>query len=371
MVKIFTKWFFLCFFGVALAQVETAEEFSVTMTAYSSTRSQTDSTPFITSTNQRVRPGIVAASRDLLNSNLPYGSKLRVVAIKDTKPCGGWDPEMILEVQDTMHPRKSNQVDLWLPSTAKARKWGRCRVTLELLDSAEEPFVQTPSIGEEQNIAQEVIVEKVAESDLQPDLEQVQQTHNLFVEAANKVSVASFDFLEVTNVESNALVESNVTSTPTYDANLPQAEILVDTSNVNITPAYESNPIIPNTTQSDALVETNSVVPTYNDNTQTEVLVDAGNVNTAPAYDSNPIIPNTTQGEVLVEVNSVAPTYDANLNTPSTAQTTPYSAPKQQSLMELASQAFLIPLLQFAFSTPNTSEEMLDHYTRYYMQNSP
>ena len=53
MVKIFTKCFFLCVFGVTLAQVEVGERFTITMTAYSSTVSQTDSTPFITSTSQQ------------------------------------------------------------------------------------------------------------------------------------------------------------------------------------------------------------------------------------------------------------------------------------------------------------------------------
>ena len=39
-------------------------------------------------------------------ATFPYGSKLRVVSIEDTRSCGGWDPEITLEVQDTMHPRK-------------------------------------------------------------------------------------------------------------------------------------------------------------------------------------------------------------------------------------------------------------------------
>ncbi len=322
MVKIFTKYFFLCFFGVTLVQVVVGEEFSVTMTAYSSTRSQTDSTPFITSTNQRVRSGIVAASRDLLASNLPYGSKLRVVAIEDARSCGGWDPGMTLEVQDTMHPRKHNHVDLWLPSTAKARKWGRCKVTVEVLDSSGETFVQTPTTPEEQSIVEEVI-----DSNLQLDLEQSQQSQNLFIEAANKVSVASFDFTEVINVESSVLVESTITNTPTYDVNSTPNRVLAEASDIDVLPASNSN--------LDTL--------------------------------------DTIQGKALAEASSTAPTYDANLNSSSASRATTYtySAPKQQSLMELASQAFLIPLLQFAFSTPNTSEEMLNNYARYYMQNSP
>ena len=469
MVKIFIKCFFLWFFGISLAQVEVGETFTVTMTAYSSTRSQTDSTPFITSTNQRVRSGIVAASRDLLVSDFPYGSKLRVVAIEDTRSCGGWDPGMTLEVQDTMHPRKQNQIDLWLPSTARARKWGRCKVKIEILGSIEETLVQTPNTSKEQ-----IIAEEVTESNLQPDLEQLQQANDFFIEAANKVSIASFNF-EVTHAEVEALTEvsdnntittydnnlntiqtevlaENNNAVPTYDINT-QTEVLVEVNDINTESTYDNNL---STIQTEALAENNNAVPTYDINTQTEVLVEVNDVNTAstygnnlstiqtetltennnavttyysntqaevfvetnddntvPTYDNNLSAPNTIQTEALAENNNAPPTYDintqtkvvevsndnsiptydnlgsdgiqheilveanntvtydANIDTPNTTQATIPSAPKQQSLMEMASQAFLVPLLHFAFSAPDTSEETLNYYTNYYMQNSP
>ena len=112
-----------------------AQTLTVTMTAYSSEVRQTDSTPFVTSTGETVRPGIVAVSRDLLGGVLPYGSTLRIVDIaEDPRACGGWDPGMILEVQDTMHRRKRNRVDIWLPSRAEAIQWGICEVVLEVVD---------------------------------------------------------------------------------------------------------------------------------------------------------------------------------------------------------------------------------------------
>lgn len=112
----------------------TAQSFEVTMTAYSSTVDQTNSQPFITATNQRVRMGIIAASRDLLATELPHGTRVRVVYIHDDpRACGGWDPGMVLEVQDTMNRRKRNTIDLWLPSRREARLWGRCRVVLEVV----------------------------------------------------------------------------------------------------------------------------------------------------------------------------------------------------------------------------------------------
>lgn len=118
-----------------LLSVACAQTLTVTMTAYSSEVIQTDSTPFTTSTGETVRPGIVAVSRDLLGTALPYGTKLRVAEIKDDpRACGAWDPGIILEVQDTMHRRKRNQVDLWVPSRQEALQWGRCKVVLEVLE---------------------------------------------------------------------------------------------------------------------------------------------------------------------------------------------------------------------------------------------
>jgi 3D (Asp-Asp-Asp) domain-containing protein len=118
-----------------LVSVACAQTLTVTMTAYSSEALQTDSTPSVTSTGETVRPGIVAVSRDLLATALPYGTKLRVVEIKqDPRACGGWDPGVILEVQDTMHRRKRNQVDLWVPSREEALQWGRCEVVLEIVE---------------------------------------------------------------------------------------------------------------------------------------------------------------------------------------------------------------------------------------------
>lgn len=109
---------------------------TVMMTSYNSLASQTDSTPFITSTGERTRLGIVAASRDLLDGPLPYGTKLRVIRVStQNASCGGWIPEGILEVQDTMHPRKTNQVDLWLPGLEEALQWGVCQARIEVVAS--------------------------------------------------------------------------------------------------------------------------------------------------------------------------------------------------------------------------------------------
>ena len=52
--------------------------FTVRATAYNSLVSQTNAQPFVTATGARTRWGIVAVSRDLLGTNLPYGSLVRL-----------------------------------------------------------------------------------------------------------------------------------------------------------------------------------------------------------------------------------------------------------------------------------------------------
>ena len=106
----------------------------VTMTAYSSEAAQTDSTPTVTATGETVGPGVVAVSRDLLQAELPYGTELRVVEVNTAaNACGGWNPGMVLEVQDTMHPRRTNHVDIWVETREEALEWGKCEAVLEVV----------------------------------------------------------------------------------------------------------------------------------------------------------------------------------------------------------------------------------------------
>ncbi len=109
-------------------------------TGYNSHVSQTDATPYITATGVKTRFGIIAASRDLLGSDLPYGSLVRI------RDLGGFysgrgrgqyqsllDGQGIFIVEDTMHPRKRQQVDLWFPEYATAVSWGVRRVEVEVI----------------------------------------------------------------------------------------------------------------------------------------------------------------------------------------------------------------------------------------------
>jgi 3D (Asp-Asp-Asp) domain-containing protein len=97
--------------------------FPVTVTAYSSTRDQTDSTPFITASNTQVRPGIVALSRDLLREFTPGAP----FAFGDTVEIEGVGTFI---VEDTMNARYRMRADIWYSSRHDARDWGKRRLYL-------------------------------------------------------------------------------------------------------------------------------------------------------------------------------------------------------------------------------------------------
>ena len=109
-------------------------------TGYNSLVSETDSTPFITATGERTRFGIVAVSRDLLNGSLPYGSLVRLKDLGDYKTGRGHgafqsmlDAQGLFIVEDTMHLRKRQQVDIWFETYGQAASWGVRQVELEIV----------------------------------------------------------------------------------------------------------------------------------------------------------------------------------------------------------------------------------------------
>ena len=89
----------------------------VTVTAYSSTPDQCDSTPFITASGEFVRDGIIASNF------LPFGTKVRFPEHFGNK---------IFTVEDRMHPRYSNRVDIWMPTREQAKKFGIKRLKMEI-----------------------------------------------------------------------------------------------------------------------------------------------------------------------------------------------------------------------------------------------
>lgn len=109
-------------------------------TGYNSHESQTDATPDITSTGARTRFGIVAASRDLLGFDLPYGSLVRIRdlgAFHTGNGVGAFqsllDSQQLFIIEDTMHPRKQGQIDVWFDEYRTAVNWGVRKVEVELV----------------------------------------------------------------------------------------------------------------------------------------------------------------------------------------------------------------------------------------------
>ncbi|MFK7603844.1 hypothetical protein ACI3L1_16705 [Deinococcus sp. SM5_A1] len=102
----------------------------VRATAYNSLAGQTDSTPFITATGTRTRPGVVALSRDLLRS-FPYGTR---ITIEDLS--GRYNNLLrgrTFIVEDTMAARKTGSLDIWMGRRSDAINFGARQVRITAL----------------------------------------------------------------------------------------------------------------------------------------------------------------------------------------------------------------------------------------------
>lgn len=99
----------------------------VRATAYNSLAGQTDSTPFITATGTRTRPGVVALSRDMLRS-FPYGTR---ITIEDLS--GRFNNLLrgrVFIVEDTMAARKTGSLDIWMYTHSQAISFGARQVRI-------------------------------------------------------------------------------------------------------------------------------------------------------------------------------------------------------------------------------------------------
>ena len=99
--------------------VRVAQTINVIVTAYSSTPDQTDDTPFITTSGNWVRDGIVATNL------LPMGTKIKITEVYGDR---------MLVVDDRMHPRKKMNVDIWFSSYVEAKNFGVKRTHIEVLE---------------------------------------------------------------------------------------------------------------------------------------------------------------------------------------------------------------------------------------------
>jgi 3D (Asp-Asp-Asp) domain-containing protein len=104
-----------------------AQRMVVTVTAYTSRKSETDSRPFETACKDRMSPGdkTVAVSEDLYKLGLTCGSKIKI---------DGLDGEYV--VNDKLPARKRNHIDLYAGmSLREAKAWGHRRVGIILVAS--------------------------------------------------------------------------------------------------------------------------------------------------------------------------------------------------------------------------------------------
>ncbi len=96
---------------------------SVTATAYTSHRSQTDRTPFLAAWNNRIRPGmkVIAVSRDLIYKyGITNGTKVRISGLPG-----------IYTVRDKMNKKWRRRIDIYMGMNRyRALKWGKRRVTI-------------------------------------------------------------------------------------------------------------------------------------------------------------------------------------------------------------------------------------------------
>ncbi len=93
---------------------------TVTATAYNSLAGQTDSTPWTTAAGTRCREGVIASNF------LPIGTK---VAIE------GFDNRIFI-VEDRMHPRFSNRIDIWFRHYNDAVKFGKRKIKFKVIEPA-------------------------------------------------------------------------------------------------------------------------------------------------------------------------------------------------------------------------------------------
>jgi 3D (Asp-Asp-Asp) domain-containing protein len=95
----------------------------VAATAYTSHRSQTDSTPFIAAWNNRIHPGmkIIAVSPDLIRKyGITNGVRVKIGGLPGT-----------YVVRDKMNARLHNHIDIYMGvNRRRALRWGRRRVVM-------------------------------------------------------------------------------------------------------------------------------------------------------------------------------------------------------------------------------------------------
>jgi len=106
------------FFIVSHLSSKNFKVMEVIVTGYSSVPWETDSDPFITASGKRTKVGIAATNF------LPFGTKIKIPEIFG---------DQIFVVEDRMHPRFKDRVDIWFPSSWQAREFGIKKTKIYIL----------------------------------------------------------------------------------------------------------------------------------------------------------------------------------------------------------------------------------------------
>jgi len=101
-----------------ISKPQIGAKYTVTSTAYAPSPYQTDATPCITASGDRVRRGTVASNF------LPLGTLLEI------------DGEPFI-VEDRMNPRHQNSIDVYFPSTSEALAFGAQQLEITIVGSGE------------------------------------------------------------------------------------------------------------------------------------------------------------------------------------------------------------------------------------------
>lgn len=98
------------------------QKITVTASAYNSFKSQGEGNPFLTAWGDTLQPEVqsIAVSRDLIKKGLKHNTPVKIDGF-----------EGVFIVNDKMHPRWRNKIDIYMGEDRdKALKWGRRKVEI-------------------------------------------------------------------------------------------------------------------------------------------------------------------------------------------------------------------------------------------------
>ena len=117
---------------VSLRNISSKNRIAATVTAYTPSPRENGGpgTKSGTAIGTRIRPGIVAVSRDLLRSGWSFGDKVHIEGLG------------VFTIEDTMHQRYRYSVDVAVPNLAAAEKIGKRRdIVVTLLETDPRPGI--------------------------------------------------------------------------------------------------------------------------------------------------------------------------------------------------------------------------------------